>query len=122
MGQYGLITKWALAAMVALASRGSVGAADDLPHFNRDIRPILSEKCYSCHGPDSGARQAELRLDIEKGAHESVIVPGHADSSELFSRVSSDDPEVRMPPPDSKKTPLTAEQLELVKKWINAGA
>ena len=93
-----------------------------MPRFNRDIRPILSEKCYSCHGPDSGTREAELRLDTETGAHEAAIMPGDADSSELFSRVSSDDPEARMPPPNSKKPPLTPEQLELIKKWINAGA
>ncbi|MFO0789439.1 MAG: PSD1 and planctomycete cytochrome C domain-containing protein [Pirellulales bacterium] len=96
--------------------------AEDTPRFNRDIRPILSEKCYSCHGPDSGTRQADLRLDLEAGAHESAIVPGDANASDLIARVSSSDPETQMPPPDSKRPPLTAAQIELLRKWINAGA
>jgi Protein of unknown function (DUF1553)/Protein of unknown function (DUF1549)/Planctomycete cytochrome C len=97
-------------------------AADRVPRFNRDIRPILGDKCYACHGPDSGTRKADLRLDTEEGSHESVIVPGDAAASELISRISSDDPDERMPPPDSKKPPLTSEQIELFKNWINAGA
>ena len=97
-------------------------SAADGPGFNRDIRPILSDNCYYCHGPDSGTRKADLRLDTEAGSHESVIVPGDADASELISRVSSDDPDERMPPPASKKPPLTKEQIELLRKWINAGA
>lgn len=96
--------------------------ADEPPRFNRDIRPILSEKCFSCHGPDSGTRKADLRLDNEQGAHESVIVPGDADSSEVIARVSSTDPDMQMPPPDSKRPPFTAAQVELLRKWINAGA
>ena len=120
MGPYGQISRFAVAAVGLLIMATAAGAADDVPRFNRDIRPILSEKCYSCHGPDSGTREAELRLDTETGAHEVAIMPGDADSSELFSRVSSDDPEARMPPPNSKKPPLTPEQLELIKKWINA--
>ncbi len=63
-----------------------------------------------------------MRLDTQEGAHESVIVPGDAESSELTARVSSEDPDVRMPPPESKKPPLTAEQIELLRKWIEAGA
>jgi hypothetical protein len=122
MGQYVLISRLALVAASVFIATRTAGAADDLPQFNRDIRPILSEKCYACHGPDSGTRQAELRLDTEAGAHEAAIVPGDADSSEMFSRVSTDDPEMRMPPRDSKKPPLTPEQVELIKKWINGGA
>src|SRR5882757_9491686 len=119
MGQFRLI----LAAAIAASCVPRAGyAADDAPRFNRDIRPILAEKCYSCHGPDSGTRKAELRLDTEATAHESVIVPGDAESSEVISRVSSDDPDTRMPPPDSKKPPLKPEQVELLRKWINAGA
>src|SRR5687767_6542370 len=94
--------------MFCLAVIGcSIGAVADEPRFNRDIRPILSERCYACHGPDSGARQAELRLDTAADATASVIVPGDADGSELIARVTSDDPEVRMPSRGSKKPPLT---------------
>lgn len=101
---------------------GSLAAAADVPSFNRDIRPILSERCYTCHGPDSGARKADLRLDTPEGATEWAVVPGDADSSEVISRVSSDDPDVRMPPRESKKPPLTPAQVELLRNWINAGA
>jgi hypothetical protein len=96
--------------------------AADAPRFNRDIRPILADRCFTCHGPDSGTRQAELRLDTQQGAHEWAIMPGDADASELIARISSEDPEVRMPPAASKKPPLSAEQIELLRKWIDAGA
>ena len=97
-------------------------AADEDARFNRDIRPILADRCFACHGPDSGTRKADLRLDTQEGAHDWVIVPGDAESSEVIARVTSDDPEVRMPPAVSKKPPLTTEQVELLRKWINAGA
>jgi hypothetical protein len=74
-------------------------AADDasVPGYNRDIRPILADRCFACHGPDSGTRQAELRFDTPDGAHESAIVPGDAAASEIIARVTSEDPDVRMP-------------------------
>jgi hypothetical protein len=105
-----------------LLALGPVAVADEAPGFNRDIRPILANRCYVCHGPDSGTREADLRLDMEEGAHEWAIVPGDADGSEVIARVSSDDPEMRMPPASSKKPPLTPKEIELLKKWINAGA
>lgn len=111
-----------LVALALLPPSTARAAAVDAPTYNRDIRPILSDRCFTCHGPDSGHREAELRLDTEAGAHESVIVAGKADESELINRVTSDDPDVRMPPADSKKPPLTGEQIELLKKWVNAGA
>ena len=92
------------------------------PRYNRDIRPILVDRCFACHGPDSGTRQAELRLDNAEGAHEWVVVPGDSAASEVIARVTSDDPDVRMPPADSKKSPLTPQQVELLRKWIDAGA
>lgn len=98
--------------------------ADDV-QFNRDIRPLLSDRCFHCHGPDEGDRQAGLRLDradSEGGAHESVIVPGSTEDSELFARIISDDPDTIMPPPDSHKKPLTAREKELIRKWIDQGA
>jgi len=122
MGQSRSILTAALAALYFAIAPISVQADDETPRFNHDILPILSERCYACHGPDSGTREADLRLDTEAGSHESAIVPGDPDSSEVISRVASDDPEVRMPPPESKKPPLTPEQVDVLKRWIKAGA
>ena len=95
--------------------------AQDQVDFNRDIRPILSDKCYFCHGPDSEQRQSDLRLDLEDAAKESVIVPGSLTDSELISRISSTDSELQMPPPDSNKR-LSHVEIETIKKWIQQGA
>ena len=91
-------------------------------HFNRDVRPILSENCFHCHGADAAQRQADLRLDDRAVAVElAAIVPGHADESSLVERITSDDPDLKMPPPDSKRQ-LTAKQVELLTRWIAEGA
>ncbi|HEY3392396.1 MAG TPA: PSD1 and planctomycete cytochrome C domain-containing protein [Lacipirellulaceae bacterium] len=92
------------------------------PQFNHDIRPILADRCFACHGPDSGTRKAELRLDTFEGATDWAIVPGDAESSEVSARVASDDPEYRMPPAESKKPPLTPQEVALLREWIDAGA
>ena len=97
-------------------------AADPVPDFARDVRPILAENCFKCHGPDDKARKAKLRLDdrtvaVGKGA----IVPGKPGESELVSRVLSADPEHMMPPPSTKRT-LTAAQKDVLKRWVAAGA
>jgi hypothetical protein len=89
--------------------------------YDRDIRPILSDKCYRCHGPDAEARQAELRLDTREGIPEHVVVPGKPGESELVARITSDDPDVRMPPPDSHLT-LSDGQKQLIQRWIAEGA
>jgi hypothetical protein len=90
--------------------------------FNRDIRPILRETCFRCHGPDSGSRKADLRLDRRDDAIKAgAIVPGKLEESELINRILSDDPEELMPPPASHKV-LTAAQKELLKKWVASGA
>jgi len=99
---------------------GAAGAAEPVP-FNRDIRPILAANCFACHGPDSAARQGDLRLDQREAAVEAAITPGQPEASELISRITSEAPEVRMPPVDSGKE-LTAEQIALLKRWIAAGA
>ena len=97
-------------------------AAAEPPGFNDQIRPILVEHCISCHGADSAGRKAGLRLDLRDDAVESgAIVPGDTDSSVMLDRIFSDDPEEVMPPPHIKK-PLSAEQKELLKRWIAAGA
>lgn len=89
--------------------------------FNRDIRPILSDACFHCHGPDPGTREADLRLDTEDGAKDWAIVPGRVDESEVISRILADDPDVVMPPPDSGKE-LTNAQKGLLQEWIRQGA
>ncbi len=93
---------------------------DETVEFERDIRPILSANCFACHGPDANKREAELRLDTREGAH-SVLEPGESAKSELFRRISSDDPDERMPPPETKRE-LSAKQVALLKKWIDQGA
>jgi hypothetical protein len=109
------------AAFCLLPSLGSM-AAEDRVLFNRDIRPILAENCFPCHGPDSAARKAGLRLDRREVAVKiGAIVPGKTDESELVSRVFSGDPAERMPPPASHKQ-LTAAQKDLLRRWIAAGA
>ncbi len=94
--------------------------------FNRDIRPILSGKCFACHGFDAKKREAELRLDTMEGAtaeHDGVraIVPGDIAKSELWSRINSEDADTVMPPPASKKE-LTAAEKALLKRWVEEGA
>lgn len=95
--------------------------------FNRDIRPILSENCFACHGPDTRNRKAGLRLDEEEGAKARLaseghaVVPGNLDESELLYRVISDAPDERMPPPATGKS-LTPEQVALLERWIAEGA
>ena len=89
--------------------------------FNRDIRPLLSNNCFLCHGPDEGRRKAKLRLDVEVEAKKEVIVPGDVTDSEFWARITSTDPDEMMPPPESKKQ-LTARQKALLKRWIEQGA
>ena len=94
--------------------------------FNRDIRPILSDHCFECHGPDAEQRQAGLRLDTKeelfrKTAEHSNVVPGKAGESELFRRISSSDPDEQMPPPDSGRK-LSPEQIAAIRRWIESGA
>ena len=97
-------------------------AADATLSYNEHIRPILVENCFSCHGADSASRQADLRLDRRDDAVSlGAIVPGDPDSTAILDRVYSDDPEVVMPPPETKKT-LSAEQKEMLVRWVKEGA
>jgi hypothetical protein len=101
-------------------------ASDRKLKFNRDIRPILSETCFHCHGPDEHGRRADLRLDTLEGATTDLggyqpIVPGNVEDSEAWQRIISDDPDMLMPPPESHLA-LTQEQKTLLKRWIEEGA
>jgi hypothetical protein len=100
--------------------------ADDPIDFKRDIRPILSNNCFLCHGPDDKTRKGDLRLDTREDAFRKVdgkaaIVPGKPDESEAYRRLVTKDPDDHMPPAKSKKQ-LTPQQIELVRKWIQQGA
>ncbi|MGV3482817.1 MAG: DUF1549 domain-containing protein, partial [Planctomycetaceae bacterium] len=109
----------ALAVWFALAA--CLPAVSSDVSFNRDIRPILSENCFFCHGPDAGTREADLRLDDEQSATMSAIVPGDSDASEVMARVLSSDPDTAMPPPSSGRV-LSPEQIQKLKQWIDQGA
>src|SRR6478609_1336997 len=122
MGHSRIILSAAIAVLGIVWTAGRAFAADNGPGFNRDIRPILADKCYACHGPDSGTRKADLGLDTEAASHDAAITEGDPDSIELIRRAASEDPEERMPPAAAEKPPLTREQIELVRKWIKAGA
>jgi Protein of unknown function (DUF1553)/Protein of unknown function (DUF1549)/Planctomycete cytochrome C len=115
---------------LVLAGLAVTTAAEGAPKkldFTRDIRPILSNNCFQCHGPDSNTRHAGLRLDertaalapLESGRH--AIVSGDWQTSEIIERILTEDPAVHMPPPESGKA-VTPEQLELLKRWISEGA
>jgi len=98
--------------------------------YNRDIRPILSDKCFSCHGPDVNKMKAGLRLDLQASAYAELpnnkghyaIVPGHPEQSELIRRIASDDPNIVMPQPASHLAKLTPEEIALFTQWIKEGA
>ena len=104
---------------------GADGAAKPVS-FVRDVRPLLARNCFACHGPDDKHREAELRLDTREGVlaeHEGrhAVVPSDLAKSELVRRITSSDPGEQMPPPDSGKK-LTAEQIEILKRWVAEGA
>ncbi len=105
-----------VAACLAIAV--PVAAAVD---FQRDIRPILSDKCFACHGPDEAARKANLRLDVESDSRRAVT-PGNAAASKLIQRVTSSSKALRMPPLYAGAEPLPANQIALLREWIGQGA
>jgi hypothetical protein len=115
----------AAAALACAAATATATAADQgrpKLEYNRDIRPILAENCFACHGADSAARKADLRLDRREPAVEAgAIIPREADSSELIARIHAKDPKELMPPPATTKT-LSAAQKETLRRWIAEGA
>ncbi|MFN7842832.1 MAG: DUF1553 domain-containing protein [Pirellula sp.] len=128
-----VIGLWSVAATVSLH-------ADDSISYNRDIRPLLSDRCFACHGPDEGKREGNLRLDLaddplgpfrtaessnsvdDTKGNSQAIKPGHPDQSEVWKRISTDDLSIQMPPPESGKKALTPEQRDLFRRWIEQGA
>ncbi len=117
----GVAARWACL-LAALAFAAAAPARSGEPQFNRDIRPILSNACFQCHGPDSAARKADLRLDVRDAAVAAgAIDTEHPERSELLRRIKAADPAERMPPPDSGKT-LTAEEIARLEAWLLAGA
>ena len=112
---------------IALIARGAAGG--ELPRvieFNRDVRAILSDACFQCHGPDSAKRKASLRLDTEAGAFAprektSTLIPGKPEQSELYRRITTTNAEDHMPPAASGRQ-LAAREIELLRRWIEQGA
>ncbi len=114
-----------VAMVVACAQAGAADATSPL-NFTRDVRPILANNCFECHGPDPSGRKADLRLDVRESAGELHGAEAEIDTkkpaeSELIARITSDDPDVHMPPPDSGKV-LKPEQIETLRRWVLAGA
>jgi len=117
-----------IVAVIALSGwTSNVRAAGDRVDFNRDVRTILSDKCFACHGPDEAARQAKLRLDVRESALKAsesgaiAVVPGNVDASILVKRIFSTDPDEVMPPADSNRQLSDTEKATL-KRWIAEGA
>lgn len=125
---YGMITPicFRLRFLGFLCGSAGLCAAVSGPDFSREILPILSDKCFQCHGPDANHREADLRLDLEESAKSNrdgypVIVPGQSAESELIYLINAADAEERMPPLEANKS-LTAEQKDLLARWIDSGA
>jgi hypothetical protein len=116
----------ALAIFLSLAVVPCVASVGDELDFARDIRPILSDNCYHCHGPDEETREADLRLDTRDGLFRTmgdvaVVSPSKPETSELIRRIFTDNPDEKMPPPDSQRS-LTPEQAKLLRNWVESGA
>jgi hypothetical protein len=114
----------ALAAAAALLLMPAGVLAQPAPgpvEFNRDVRPILSNKCFACHGPDEKVRKADLRLDTRGGATASVVVPGKPAESELLKRLTTTEPDEVMPPPKTGKK-LTPREIDTLTRWVKDGA
>src|SRR3954447_23056778 len=112
---------WVVAASVAWSASSLAGPVD----YDREVRPILAENCYACHGPDGNVRKADLRLDRKEDVFRerpggAAVVPGDAEASELVRRLTEADPELLMPPPKSGKA-LTVAQVETLRRWVAEG-
>ncbi|HTI51681.1 MAG TPA: c-type cytochrome domain-containing protein, partial [Planctomycetaceae bacterium] len=114
---------------IVLGSLSPLVAAEPSPSrvdFNRDIRPILSNACFDCHGPDKEQRKGDLRLDRKEAVFKdrggyAIVVPGKVAESELYVRLIEPDEKQRMPPPEALRK-IEPAQIELIKRWIEQGA
>src|SRR6266545_1855770 len=108
--------------MTAIAARSFAAEKPERISYNRDIRPILSENCFYCHGPDQNKRKGKLRLDVrEEAIAKKAVVPGRPAESDVIKRIFTLDADDLMPPPESHKK-LTPAQKELLRRWIAGGA
>jgi hypothetical protein len=114
-------------ATTACGNLGNAPSSEELVDFNFEVRPVLVQKCFLCHGPDPSSRKANLRFDTYEGATtllkegRRAVVPNHPDSSELVKRILSKDPDFVMPSPESHLT-LTESEKDILIKWIDQGA
>lgn len=113
--------------LAASSTTSSTAATADVIRYGRDIRPILSDRCFQCHGQDPATRQENLRLDVREDAVAArsggaAIVPGDAQASQIWRHITSTDPNSIMPPPGSNKRPLSDAEKNLIREWINQGA
>ena len=111
--------------LVVILGVASVTAGETVD-FNRDVRPILSAKCFKCHGPDPATREVELRLDTRGGLFDdrggyAAFVPNDVEASEALRRMLSDDEFEKMPPPDSKMT-ISPREIAVIRAWVEQGA
>lgn len=119
---------FAVSLSVGMASIGSAAYADEGVSFRDDVLPLLSDRCFHCHGPDEGSREADLRLDVAESALEdrggySAVTPGRAEVSEVMARITAaEDDGLHMPPAESGKKSLTAREVEVFRQWIDSGA
>ncbi len=117
-----IILSGLLILLLTVSAQAETPEAGASPDFNQEIRPILSENCFFCHGPDENHREADLRLDDREAAIEfQAIVPGKPEESELLNRLHTSDPDEVMPPPRTRKK-LTEKEIAILTKWIEAGA
>lgn len=123
-----MVLRGMIVGIIGLALSAPMSFAQSPPpvDFNRDIRPILSENCYACHGPDEAKRKADLQLDTQEGLFSTpdeatIVVPGKPGDSALFQRITTEEKDDVMPPSKTGKT-LKVEQIALIKRWIEEGA
>ncbi len=121
IGQFVLLFHWTgVLSILLLIAASNTAAADETVDFQKQILPLLSDRCFACHGPDKKSQKADLRLDHEQDVLNHVV-PGEPDDSELWLRISAVDEDERMPPVDSGLA-LSADEKHLIRQWIQQGA
>lgn len=116
------LSRFTIAFGLLAALSSAAVAAPGKVSFQRDIKPLLTHRCFTCHGPDEAERKADMRLDVRDEALKGAIKPGNAKGSELYERITSTDPELVMPPPAGKKPAIKPEEAALIRRWIDEGA